>query len=175
MTELDEIFGESNRPVSFEDIQSLRYMEQVIQETWRLFPPIPMIAKKPTTDIQLENCVLPEGSTIAIIIMAMHRNPTQFPNPDVFNPDNFLPERIKARHPYSFIPFSAGSRTCIGAKYAMLLVKVMLATLLRSYRVYSKRRERDFVLAGQTVLKRREGFLINLKPREKSSMIIAAA
>lgn len=46
--------------------------------------------------------------------MALHRNPDQFPRPNKFNPDNFLPERIKKRNPYSFMPFSAGYRTCVG-------------------------------------------------------------
>ncbi|KAF5302923.1 hypothetical protein FQA39_LY02103 [Lamprigera yunnana] len=166
VAELEEVFGNSNEPVTYNDVQKLHYLEQVIQETWRLYPPIPMVAKKPMSDIQLETCTLPAECSVGIMIMAIHRDPKQFPSPMRFNPDHFLPERIKARHPYSYLPFSAGSRTCIGAKYATLLIKVMLATLLRSYRVTSKRREREFKLAGQTVLKRKEGYLVSLHLKE---------
>lgn len=51
--ELEDIFGDSNRPVTFEDIQNLKYLDQVVHETWRLYPPIPLIAKQPTKDIEL--------------------------------------------------------------------------------------------------------------------------
>lgn len=51
--ELEDIFGDSNRPVTFEDIQNMKYMDQVVHEAWRLYPPIPLIAKQPTTDIEL--------------------------------------------------------------------------------------------------------------------------
>ena len=162
MAELDEVFGQSNAPITFNDIQKLQYLEQVVQETWRLYPPIPLIAKKPVEDIQLDNCTIPADCTVGIMIMGVHRDPKQFQRPSRFNPDNFLPEKIKARHPYSFIPFSAGTRTCIGAKYATILIKVVLATLLRSYRVSSTKRERDFKLAGQTVLKRSDGYIVSL-------------
>lgn len=53
MEELNAVFSNSKRKVTYEDIQNLRYLEQVIQETWRLFPPIPLIGKKPTADIEL--------------------------------------------------------------------------------------------------------------------------
>lgn len=173
MAELDEVFENPNAPVTYNDIQRLHYLEQVIQETWRLYPPIPMVAKKPSTDIDLDICTLPKDCTVGIMIMGVHRDPNQYPRPFKFNPDNFLPDNIKARNPFSFLPFSAGSRTCIGAKYATLLIKVMLATLLRSYRVTATRRERDFKLAGQTVLKRKEGFLVSLHLKDEYNASIS--
>lgn len=48
------------------------------------------------------------------MLLGLHRNPRYYPNPHRFNPDNFTPENVKKRHPYSFIPFSAGQRTCFG-------------------------------------------------------------
>jgi cytochrome P450 len=57
---------------------------------------------------------IPAGVTATIHIHALHRNPECYPNPEEFNPDNFLPERARERHPYAFIPFSAGPRSCIG-------------------------------------------------------------
>lgn len=68
----------------------------------------------------IATCTLPANCTVAVLIMLLHRDPAQYPRPHKFDPDNFLPEKVKARHPYSFIPFSAGFRTCIG-KYKKLI------------------------------------------------------
>lgn len=62
------------------------------------------------------NYVLPKGATVVITTLKIHRRPDIYPNPDVFNPDNFLPEKTQERHYYSFIPFSAGPRSCVGNK-----------------------------------------------------------
>jgi len=61
-----------------------------------------------------ENYTIPSGTLVPIIPYVIHRNPKIFPNPEEFNPDHFLPERIQGRHPFAYIPFSAGPRNCIG-------------------------------------------------------------
>ncbi|KAF5303885.1 hypothetical protein FQR65_LT18909 [Abscondita terminalis] len=162
MEELNEVFGKSSSPITYNDLQKLQYLEQVIQETWRLYPPIPILVKKASCNVPLDTCTLPKGCSIGLYLFGLHRDPTQYKDPHKFNPDNFLPETIKTRNPFSFLPFSAGSRTCIGAKYATMLIKVVLATLLRSYRVTSSWNESEFVISAQTVLRRTEGFPINL-------------
>lgn len=165
-SELDYVFNGMNEEVTYEDCKKLVYMDQVIQETWRLFPPIPMIGKKPQEDIPLEDCTLPSGCTTLLCIMAIHRDETQYKNANDFNPDNFLPENIKQRNPYSFIPFSAGQRTCVGQRYAHLLIKVTLTYILRRYQVSSERPISQYKLAGQTSLKMKNGFMISLKDRQ---------
>lgn len=58
--------------------------------------------------------VLPAGATIAIGTIKLHRRADIYPNPDKYDPDNFLPERMANRHYYAFVPFSAGPRSCVG-------------------------------------------------------------
>jgi len=61
-----------------------------------------------------KDITLPVGATIIIATFKIHRNEEVFPNPEVFNPDNFLPEKSASRHYYAYVPFSAGPRSCVG-------------------------------------------------------------
>jgi len=78
---------------------------------------------------------------LLILIFYFHRLAEHFPNPLKFDPDNFLLERVKKRHPYSYIPFSAGPRSCIGQKFGLLEEKTMLSYILRHYRLHAVRME----------------------------------
>ncbi|XP_031828764.1 cytochrome P450 4g15-like [Nomia melanderi] len=170
--ELNEIFGGSSRPCTFQDTLEMKYLERVILETLRLFPPVPAIARLLKEDVKLatNGYVLPRGCTVLIAPFKVHRLEEFYPNPEEFNPDNFLPERTQNRHYYSFIPFSAGPRSCVGRKYAMLKLKVLLSTVLRNYRILSDLTEKDFRLKVDIILKRVDGFRIKIEPRNKSDL-----
>ena len=167
MAEQKEIFKGSDRDPTFADTIEMKYLERVILETLRMYPPVPIIARKINQDLQLvsQNLVIPSGTTVIIGTYKMHRRPDLFPNPEKFDPDNFLPERTQNRHYYSYIPFSAGPRSCVGRKYAMIKLKVLLSTILRNYHVKSNVPERDFKLQADIILKRTDGFRIVLGHR----------
>ncbi|XP_032690154.1 cytochrome P450 4g15-like isoform X2 [Odontomachus brunneus] len=76
---------------------------------------------------------LPKGVDVLITTINLHRNEKYWPKALTFDPDRFLPENIANIHPCSYIPFSNGPRNCIGAKYAMISMKILIATLLRTY------------------------------------------
>nr|XP_050848131.1 cytochrome P450 4g15 [Vespula vulgaris] len=166
--ELDEIFGDSDRPATFQDTLQMKYLERCLMETLRLYPPVPIIARDVKTDIKLASgdYVVPAGATVIIGTIKLHRLESVYPNPDTFNPDNFLPEKTANRHYYAFVPFSAGPRSCVGRKYAMLKLKILLSTILRNFRVKSEVKEDDFRLQADIILKRAEGFPIKLIPRK---------
>ncbi|XP_058814197.1 cytochrome P450 4g15-like [Topomyia yanbarensis] len=165
--EIKQIFGDSNRKATFNDTLEMKYLERVIFETLRMYPPVPIIARKLTQDVRLasHDYVIPTGTTVVIGTYKLHHREDIYPNAEVFNPDNFLPERTQNRHYYSYIPFSAGPRSCVGRKYAMLKLKVLLSTVLRNYRVVSDLKETDFKLQADIILKRTDGFRIQLEPR----------
>ena len=168
MAEQKEIFKGSDRDPTFNDTIEMKYLERVILETLRMYPPVPIIARKINQDLQLvsQNLVIPSGTTVIIGTYKMHRRPDLFPNPEKFDPDNFLPERTQNRHYYAYIPFSAGPRSCVGRKYAMIKLKVLLSTILRNYHVKSNVPERDFKLQADIILKRTDGFRIVLGERK---------
>ncbi|XP_076619036.1 cytochrome P450 4g15 [Colletes latitarsis] len=165
--ELDEIFGDSDRPATFQDTLQMKYLERCLLETLRMYPPVPVIARDIKTDLKLVSgdYTIPAGSTVVIATFKLHRQPHIYPNPDVFDPDNFLPEKTANRHYYAFVPFSAGPRSCVGRKYAMLKLKIVLSTILRNFRVRSDIKESDFRLQADIILKRAEGFKVRLEPR----------
>lgn len=114
--ELNDIFGDSDRPATFQDTLEMKYLERCLMETLRLFPPVPIIARELKENLQLSNqkYTIPAGATVVITTYLLHRDENIYPNPTKFDPDNFLPERQANRHYYAFVPFSAGPRSCVG-------------------------------------------------------------
>ncbi|KAG5347831.1 C4G15 protein, partial [Acromyrmex charruanus] len=172
--ELDEIFGDSDRPATFQDTLEMKYLERCLMETLRMYPPVPIIARTIKTDLKLVSgdYTIPAGSTVIVTTFKMHRQPHLYPNPEIFDPDNFLPEKTANRHYYAFVPFSAGPRSCVGRKYAMLKLKIILSTIMRNYRVKSDIKESDFRLQADIILKRTEGFKIKLVPRKQATATV---
>lgn len=160
--------GDMERDCTFADTLQMNYLERVICETLRMFPPVPIIARKTGEDVKLPSgpYTVAKGTTVVISQFIVHRRADVFPDPEKFDPDRFLPERSAGRHFYGFIPFSAGPRSCVGRKFAMLQLKVLLSTIVRHYKIHSTRTEKDFKLQGDIILKLANGFHIYLEPRK---------
>ncbi|XP_072761683.1 cytochrome P450 4C1-like [Anoplolepis gracilipes] len=131
--EIDTVMQENREKLTMKALQNLSYLERCLKETLRLYPSVFFIVRNPTEDVKLQSYVVPTGTTLFLNIMAVHRDPNFWPNPEVFDPDRFLPEKIQNRHPYSYIPFSAGPRNCIGQKFALLELKAIIASLLHNF------------------------------------------
>lgn len=136
--EIIEVFGKtSSVPMTYKSLKELKYMEMVIKETLRKHPSAPSISRTLTEDTVIGGVLIPTGITVSIAIYAIHHDADNFPEPEVFDPERFTLENSKKRHPYSYIPFSAGSRNCIGQKFAMLEMKSALAKILINYKLQS--------------------------------------
>ncbi|XP_025160850.1 cytochrome P450 4C1 isoform X2 [Harpegnathos saltator] len=131
--EINEVMQENNRKLTMNALQNLPYLERCLKESLRLYPSVPVISRICTTDLKLQSYTIPKGTTMHLFIYALHHDPNFWPNPKVFDPDRFLPENIQKRHPYSYLPFSAGLRNCIGQRFAMLELKAMIASLVYNF------------------------------------------
>nr|CBL51707.1 CYP4CU1 protein [Ummeliata insecticeps] len=164
--ELEAIFqGDVARAVTMDDVREMKYMECVLKESQRIYPSVPMVGRKTAEDIEHNGFTIPSGSEVHLNFMCLHRHPDSFPNPEVFDPDRFLPENVLKRHPYAYVPFSAGPRNCIGQKFALLEMKVIVANILRKFCVVSlDPRDKVFVKVEFT-LKPAEPMRLKFLPR----------
>ncbi|XP_067671881.1 cytochrome P450 4V2-like [Haliotis asinina] len=163
--ELDSVFGDSEEPATMENLKDLKYLECCIKEALRLYPSVPSFARTLTQDAEIGGLVIPKDAAVVLLTSALHRDPRYFPDPEVFNPDRFLPENVKNRHPYTYVPFSAGMRNCIGQKFAMLEEKVILSTVFRNFTVRPHQKREDLKPVGDLILRPGEGIFVTLSSR----------
>nr|QZM07473.1 cytochrome P450 monooxygenase CYP4C131 [Lasioderma serricorne] len=165
--ELHDIFQDDvDRPITTKDLGEMKYLERVVKESLRLYPSVPFIARKLTKDIECDGLIIPESCSVAIHIYNVHRDPNHFPEPNRFDPDRFLPENTRNRHPYAYIPFSAGPRNCIGQKFALNEEKTVLANFLRNYEIKSKQTAEEITLISELILRPLGGLQVALAPRK---------
>jgi cytochrome P450 len=121
----------SGRLPTIADLPHLPYTLQVFKEALRLYPPIYAFTRQVLRPIQLESYYLPKGATIIISPYTMHRRADLFPDPERFAPERFSSQREESLPSYSYIPFSAGPRICVGMHFALLEGHLVLATLVQ--------------------------------------------
>jgi cytochrome P450 len=121
-----------DEPPTMANIARLGYLEQVIRETLRLYPPIHIGNRLARRELRFAGRVIPAGRRVAYSIYLTHRHPAHWPRPDEFDPDRFAPEQ-PAPAPYTYLPFGGGARNCVGMAFAQVEVKVILARILQQF------------------------------------------
>lgn len=151
--EFDSVLGEN--PLTFSDVAKFEFAPQIIQEALRLYPPFWMVDREAIADDQIGDLAIPAGSTVIVFIYGAHHSPRRWANAEVFDPERFSKANEKLHTPFSFLPFGAGPRGCIGGNYATLQILMILGALLRKY---------DFQLApGQSIEARP---MVILRPKD---------
>lgn len=165
--ELGTIFGEDvERAATVDDLKEMRYLECVIKESHRLYPPVPLIARNTDEDADILGYRVPRGCMLVMLPFMMHRDSRFFPEPEEFRPERFLPENCAGRHPYAYMPFSAGPRNCIGQRFALQEEKVVISTILRHFRLHSPDHRDTIRLTWGLVLRPLDGLRVQFLPRK---------
>ena len=121
-------------PVGSAHIERLVLVQQVLKESMRLYPPVPLLSRQCVAATRLDGVDIAPGATVVMPIYAMHRHAKRWEDPDAFDPTRFAPEREAKIPRYQYLPFGAGPRICIGMAFAMIEATAMLATLLQKAR-----------------------------------------
>jgi cytochrome P450 len=152
------------KPPTVEDVPRLRYTETVMAESLRLYPPAWAMGRYARNDFALGDYFLPARTTVLISQFITHRDPRFFPNPLTFDPDRFSPEGKAQRAKFTYFPFGAGARQCIGESFAWMEGVLVLATLAQKWKLR--------LLPGHPVepqplitLRPKYGMLMEVEPR----------
>lgn len=136
--------------VEWKNLSKFEYLTKFIKETLRLYPPVLQVGRQITHPIRFprgfdsNNCdnklthsgrTFPKNTNLSLKIFLLHRNPEIWENPEDFDPERFNPDNIARRSPHAYIPFSAGSRNCIGQNFAMNEMKVIVASILTKFNI----------------------------------------
>ncbi|XP_033835029.2 cytochrome P450 4F3 [Periophthalmus magnuspinnatus] len=135
--EVKELLKERNgQEIEWEDLTSLPFTTMCIKESLRLHSPVQAVTRKYTQDMTLPgNRTVPKGVICLVSIYGTHHNPIVWSNPHEFDPMRFDPNNREAQSSSAFIPFSAGPRNCIGQKFALAELKVVVALTLLRFRL----------------------------------------
>jgi cytochrome P450 len=151
-------------PVTAEHVAELVTVQQVLNESLRLFPTAPVILRDIDKDIELEGERIPAGTIGIIPIYAIHRHRALWEDPHSFDPGRFDPDKPKPSR-FQFLPFGAGPRICIGASFATIEATIMLATFVRAAR-FALVDGADVSPVGRMFLVPRDGLRLRVTQRE---------
>ncbi|KAG8176922.1 hypothetical protein JTE90_018705 [Oedothorax gibbosus] len=135
--EVDETLKETGGELTYEAAQSMKYLDNVISETLRIYPPLIRLNRTAEADYKLGDTgiTVTKGMIVAIPTYALHHDPKIFPEPDKFIPERFSPEERAKRDPYTYLPFGAGPRNCVAMRFALTEVKFCLAEVIANFRI----------------------------------------
>ncbi|XP_023245154.1 cytochrome P450 4C1-like [Copidosoma floridanum] len=151
--EMKEVIGDSDEVATASQLGQLKFLDRVIKEALRIYPSAPSIGRCTEHDIVIDGHLIPKGTSISLNIYQAHHDPESWPDPETFDPDRFLPENSKGRHIYSYFPFSAGPRNCIGKKFAYLELKTVLTAILRKWKVSSVLKPSEMKMVANITLR----------------------
>ncbi|KAF5277786.1 hypothetical protein FQR65_LT03766 [Abscondita terminalis] len=163
--EIKEVVGtDLIKPITCNDLRQIKYLDQVIKESLRMYTPAVVISRSIKEDTYYQGQLWPKNLQITIFLYGLHHQSSVYPNPEVFDPERFSLENSKKRSLYSYLPFSAGPRNCIGQKFAFLLIKSTAANILRNFKILPDINHQP-ILKGDSLLHSENGLSIQLQKR----------
>jgi len=172
LAEVDGVLRD-RRPC-FEDVARLPWTAACVQEAMRVYSPAWVLPRTCVEDDVIGGHRIKRGSTILIPINSLHHDERFWPDPEVFDPTRFLPERIKSHHRSAYLPFGGGRRVCIGKTFAMIEATLVTALMSRSF-VYDLKPGHPVVPEATLTLRPRHGLKMIARRRGDGAATIEAA
>jgi cytochrome P450 len=130
--EVDRVLG--GRLPTIADIPAMRYVENVVTEAMRLYPPAWIIGRRALQDYPIGDYVAPKRSIVVTSPFITHRDPRYFPEPDRFKPDRWTPAFKASLPPFAYFPFGGGARRCIGESFAWMELILVVSAIASEWR-----------------------------------------
>lgn len=158
---VDEVLGD--RLPTADDYPRLQYVEQVLAESMRLFPPAWAVSRLAIENVQLGEWNVPKGAVVVASQSVMHRDARYWPEPERFDPSRFAPDAKLSRPKMAYFPFGSGPRICIGEGFAWMEGVLLLATLAQKWEMQLL--SRDVQTQASITLRPRGGIAMRMIAR----------
>ena len=149
-----------------ETIHEMVYLEAVIKENLRIFPPAISLHRECKKDTIIGNILIKKGVNIKFPVWALHHSEDFYENPKNFQPERFLPESKEDIEPYAYIPFGGGPRKCLGMRFALIEMKIALAKLLQKYQLFTVPETKLSFHSGDALFLSYPELKLGLRPRD---------
>jgi cytochrome P450 len=159
-----EVEPTEDSDLEYEQLLSLSFNSRVFQESLRLYPSSWAMSRVVLQDYRFRGQLLPKGADLLVSQWCLHRNPRYWRDPERFDPDRFLPERLEQVHKFAYIPFGAGGRKCIGVNLAEAEGRMILAMLARRYR-FELTSKTSFALVARLFMSAEPGIALRVSRR----------
>jgi len=137
------ILNGHNGSFSYELYEKLDYAGNIVDESMRLYPPVPIFGREAKEDDVIDQYEVPAGTTLLLSQYLIHRDRTIWDDPETFDPDRFADDKQDDRHRYSYFPFGGGARMCIGRELALLEARLILSLVTKDYRLERTEPQRE--------------------------------
>ncbi|XP_054548700.1 thromboxane-A synthase [Talpa occidentalis] len=146
--------------------EDLPYLDMVIAETLRMYPPAFRFTREAAQDCEVLGQRIPAGAVVETAVGALHHDPEHWPRPEVFDPERFTAEAQQRRRPFTYLPFGAGPRSCLGVRLGLLEVKLTLLHVLRKFYFEAcSETQVPLQLESKSALGPKNGVYIKIVPR----------
>ncbi|OXB67557.1 hypothetical protein ASZ78_004675 [Callipepla squamata] len=167
--EIDTVLP-NKAPLTYEALMQLDYFDMAVNETLRLYPIGGRLERTCKKDVEINGVTIPKGTIVVIPPHTLHRNPEYWPNPEEFRPERFSKENKDNIDPYTYLPFGAGPRNCIGMRFALLTLKVAIASILQHFTFQvCKETQIPLKLLSQGLLAPEKPIILKLVPRTSTA------
>jgi cytochrome P450 len=171
-TEIERALG--SRPPTASDLPRLAYVEWVIKEAMRLYPPAWTTGREALEDLTVAGFCIPKGAQILMSQWIVHRDPRWFSNPEAFDPDRWAPAIADRLPRYAYFPFGGGPRVCIGNHFAMMEAILLLTMIVQRYQVELLPRQTLEVAPSVTLRPRGPGLMVRARRRPPVAIAVTA-
>ncbi|KAJ7405435.1 Cytochrome P450 3A12 [Willisornis vidua] len=156
---------------TYSAITQMEYLDMVVNECIRLYPAGGRLERVCKKTVEINGVTIPKDMVVIIPAFVLHRDPAYWPEPDEFRPERFSKENKEGIDPYTFLPFGAGPRNCIGMRFALLVVKVAVVVLLQNFSFRTcKDTPIPLVLDSKGFMQPKKPIVLKMVPRAQADL-----